>query len=103
MTEDALLIEGNAPRRSEVGGESRPRRNPVMDTQKARKARLAHGARKGKSKSLDHLKKRQVHIGKLVVHGTLEIAHELRQPLRQENSGPPPGFALLVLVVEAGA
>src|SRR5467141_2448802 len=111
MSEDAVLIEGDAPLGREISGNTRPRRDAAVKRDRPRVFRLQPLHRPGKSiaQTRDHLEKRNVRVGKRLAEEPaasfapehpLEVAEEFRQALGGEVRGAALRFGLLVLVVE---
>src|SRR6266853_5514332 len=111
MSEDAVLIEGDAPPGREISGNARPRCDVAVKRDRPGVFRLQPLHRPGKSvaQARDHLEKRQVRAGKRLAEEPaasfapehpLEIAEEFRQALGGEVRGAALRFGLLVLIVE---
>ena len=107
MAENALLVERDAPVRSEVRRDARPKLHAVGERDHARDTRreIAHHLRKGVLEPASKLEQRQVGVAQLragqpglVVVGrqdALEIAEILRGALRAEVFGGLGGRSLL--------
>src|SRR6266571_841649 len=111
MSEDAVLIESDAPLGREISGNARPRCDAAVKRDRPGVFRLQPFHRPGKSvaQTRDHLEKRKVRVGKRLAEEPaasfapehpLEVPEEFRQALGGEMRGPALRFGLLVLVVE---
>src|SRR5258706_3111348 len=111
MSEDAVLIEGDAALGREISGNARPRRDAAVKRDRPGVFRLQPLHRPGKSiaQTRDHLEKRKVRVGKRLAEEpaaffphehALEVAEEFREALGGEVRGAALRFGLLVLVVE---
>src|SRR5271154_4719676 len=60
VAEDAVLVEGNAPARGEIGFDARPRGDAVVQIAQARQVffECLHGAREGVAQARDGLEQR---------------------------------------------
>ena len=67
VPKDAVLVKGDPAVRREISGDARPGRDPVMEGNDPRVFRLEprHGAREGVAQTRQHLKERQIWVGKL--------------------------------------
>src|SRR6478609_3250690 len=85
--EDALLVERDAARGTEVRGEPPPRHDAIVERHELRILRFerCHRPGKGVAQAFDHLEERELDVGDgLAALEALEIVHELRQPLVAE-------------------
>src|SRR5258705_3873617 len=115
-TEDAVLIERDAPFRREVSRDVRTRGNAVVQSDQPRIVRLQpfHGFRKCIAQAGNQLKYRQIGIGQRIARhvtpalaGTgqylLEITKKFRHALGPENFRTPARLGFLLMVVERTA
>ena len=116
MTEDAVLVEGDALLAREIGLDPRPGRDSVTERDDARNLRklALHRLRKGVGEALDHLEERQVGRRKsradqmrlalrVALKDRLEPVEEFRNAALAEQLRPAERLRLLVLVVEVAA
>jgi hypothetical protein len=113
VSEYAAFVVGQAPFRSQIGGDVRTFRHGVVERgeQGVVLAEMLRRTRKRVVQAVDQLEHRQVDVGQLVAHQmrvalivlrdhALEVAHEFRYPVVDEIMGANLGGVHLVLVVE---
>jgi hypothetical protein len=114
VPKDAVLVKGDPAVRREISGDARPGRDPVMEGNDPRVFRLEprHRAREGVAQTRQHLKERQIWVGKLrtdemgrpgriALQHPFEIAEVFGRPRYQEVGGAGARFRALVFVIEA--
>src|SRR5512135_1241918 len=107
VTENALLVERNAPRRGEVIADSGARGDArvVRGDPGTPALEARHRARKSVAQAADHLEERQVGVGHaraaIAPEHAAEVVEELRHAVRAKVLRAALRLALLVLVVQA--